>query len=249
MASLSAYSSKSWKIYSFQDRLSGISTSGFLLRITFFSSSLFLFSVAVVSLVITLALSSLRSILPLKLLGILSMNSTPPFNVLCGATRSSMNFIICSSVILSLVFFTTKAFGSSPALSSGTPITAASSMAELEMRRDSSSAGGTWELGIEWTRKLSHLCWGDREEGREGVWVVGWAGGVGGEGGGEWMATGSGQTHLSLNGNKVSWRKFIRTSPLLTALVQKEENKPDLTLGLLRASCKKKNQANKQIKM
>lgn len=239
MASLSAYSSKSWKIYSFQDRLSGISTSGFLLRITFFSSSLFLFSVTVVSLVITFALSSLRSILPLKLLGILSMNSTPPFNVLCGATRSSMNFIICSSVILSLVFFTTKAFGSSPALSSGTPITAASSMAELEMRRDSSSAGGTWELGIEWTRKLSHLCWGDREEGRGG----------GGGGGGEWMATGSGQTHLSLNGNKVSWRKFIRTSPLLTALVQKEENKPDLTLGLLRASCKKKNQDNKQIKM
>lgn len=213
MASLSAYSSKSWKIYSFQDRLSGISTSGFLLRITFFSSSLFLFSVTVVSLVITFALSSLRSILPLKLLGILSMNSTPPFNVLCGATRSSMNFIICSSVILSLVFFTTKAFGSSPALSSGTPITAASSMAELEMRRDSSSAGGTWELGIEWTRKLSHLCWGDREEGRGG-------------GGGEWMATGSGQTHLSINGNKVSWRKFIRTSPLLATLVQKEENEP-----------------------
>lgn len=214
MASLSAYSSKSWKIYSFQDRLSGISTSGFLLRITFFSSSLFLFSVTVVSLVITLALSSLRSILPLKLLGILSMNSTPPFNVLCGATRSSMNFIICSSVILSLVFFTTKAFGSSPALSSGTPITAASSMAELEMRRDSSSAGGTWELGID--EQENWVIYVEEIERRGG----------GGGGGGEWMATGSGQTHLSLNGNKVSWRKFIRTSPLLATLVQKEENEP-----------------------
>ena len=73
-----------------------------------------------------LFLRTLRNIFPLADFGIWSTNSTPPLSFLCGATREDKNSMISSAVTSPRR--TTKAFGTSPASGSGTPITAASSI-------------------------------------------------------------------------------------------------------------------------
>ena len=71
--------------------------------------------------------SSLRRILPEGLLGMLLRNCTPPFNCLCSDTFAATNRFTSSSETPGRAG-TTKALGTSPALSSGTPTTATSSM-------------------------------------------------------------------------------------------------------------------------
>ena len=70
------------------------------------------------------------------------MNSTPPVSFFVGNTLLATDSIISSDVTSPRR--TTKAFGSSPASRSGTPITATSSMLGWEINNASSSAGGTW---------------------------------------------------------------------------------------------------------
>lgn len=68
-----------------------------------------------------------RSILPAALLGSPSTNRTPAAIRLYGATRSATNCFTCSSSTAGRPApSTTNASGASPVLSSGTPMTAAS---------------------------------------------------------------------------------------------------------------------------
>jgi len=98
----------------------------------------------------SLSLKSLLKILPDGLFGMMSTNSTPPFNHLCLALCSSTCFWIFLTSMRSFSSrpieddFTTNAFGNSPAASSCTGMTAASATAWWAKRCASSSAGATW---------------------------------------------------------------------------------------------------------
>uniref|UniRef100_A0A182Q7J1 Uncharacterized protein n=1 Tax=Anopheles farauti TaxID=69004 RepID=A0A182Q7J1_9DIPT len=86
-----------------------------------------------------------RNILPLAVFGISSMKRTPPYSRFCSDTRlATKSFTSCSDSC-SPYSFTTNASGSSPARSSGTPITAASLIFGCSSSIASSSAGGTWK--------------------------------------------------------------------------------------------------------
>src|SRR5690606_9364142 len=76
---------------------------------------------------LSLSLSSLLRIFPLGLFGMTSMNSTPPFSHLYLALWSSTCFAMpratSSSEPVAAADLTTKALGTSPAISSGTWMT------------------------------------------------------------------------------------------------------------------------------
>ena len=105
----------------------------------------------------SLSFNSRRRIFPLKDLGISSMNSTPPRNFLYGATFSSTKISTSLSVNVASALRTTNAIGSSPASILGSPITAASSMSGWEIRRASSSAGGTWNTRNVKIKSVLHI--------------------------------------------------------------------------------------------
>lgn len=95
------------------------------------------------------SLSNRRRILPLGLLGITSINSTPPFSHLCLALCSSTCLRIAattssSETLAASLALVTYALGTSPARSSGTGMTAQSETNSWERRWASSSAGATW---------------------------------------------------------------------------------------------------------
>uniref|UniRef100_A0A8W7PBU4 Uncharacterized protein n=1 Tax=Anopheles coluzzii TaxID=1518534 RepID=A0A8W7PBU4_ANOCL len=91
------------------------------------------------------SLSSRRNILPLAVFGICSINRTPPYKRFCSDTLLATKSFTSCSVSCSPCSFTTNASGSSPARSSGTPITAASLTFGCSSSIASSSAGGTWK--------------------------------------------------------------------------------------------------------
>ena len=98
----------------------------------------------------SLSFRSRRRILPLAFLGIAFTNSMPPFNLLyldlCFSTCLQIclaNVLDSTSVCSALL--TTKALGTSPSFSCGTPITAASATAGCVSKCASSSAGATWK--------------------------------------------------------------------------------------------------------
>jgi hypothetical protein len=96
------------------------------------------------------SLNNLLRIFPLGLFGITSMNSTPPANHLWRALFFSTNFTMSrrtsasESSMPTEEAFTTYAFGTSPARSSGMGITAQSATEGWSRRKASSSAGATW---------------------------------------------------------------------------------------------------------
>lgn len=73
----------------------------------------------------------------------LSIKYTPPRRRFGDETLSATNFSNSCSVTLAPGFFTMKARGSSPAISSGSPITAASSTLGCVKSKASNSAGAT----------------------------------------------------------------------------------------------------------
>ena len=89
------------------------------------------------------SLKFLRSIFPEAVLGIDSTNLIPPESRLYSTTCWFTNSWISCSLRLDPDFFTMKANGNSPLLSSVIPMTPTSKMSGCEFNRSSSSAGGT----------------------------------------------------------------------------------------------------------
>lgn len=139
-ASLSPKLSKSFITNSVHVTSSGISTSGYLL-FRIFGSLFFKISFNSGDFASSCSFNCRLSILPVGDFGISSTNVIPPRNFLWGETFSFTNSANSSSVMLFLL--TTKPLGSSPASSSGIPMTAASCTSGCERRIASSSAGAT----------------------------------------------------------------------------------------------------------
>ena len=92
----------------------------------------------------SMAFNSRLSSLPVDVFGMESMKTTPAFSRLCGATFESRKLPISSCEIWPCPsFLTTYARGNSPAISSGTPITATSNTAGWLRKTSSNSDGET----------------------------------------------------------------------------------------------------------